>query len=146
MSNTASPAPAAAPTPPDAATAAPAAPPAAPAATPVTAPPRTVVFADQSKRLTTIDLAYPVNYDGKNLATIVIRRLTASEVASFVESLKSREDNASTAIIRFPMFYDIEGAPIADDVLDALDDDDALKLNEVASDFLPRRFAAARAE
>ena len=91
-------------------------------------------FAPGKPRSRTIDLEWPVEFEGTVYETITIRRLSAREVADFIESLR---DDPNKDEARWPM-YDVPGA-----VLDALDDDDSLTLNEVALAFLPRRFRAA---
>lgn len=93
-----------------------------------------IKHARAGERFRKINLEWPLEYDGKVFGDITLRRLTAAEVAAFVERL----DGAKK--FRFPMFFDEGGSPIPDEVLDALDDDDTLALDAACADFLPRRF------
>ncbi len=100
--------------------------------------PVVIAFADPSKRAKTVDLAFPVTVNGKTMDKIVIRRMTQAEIAAFIEQNAGKE-----GVTRFPLFYDADGNKIPDEVHSALDDDDALALEQAASDFLPRRFRPA---
>lgn len=88
------------------------------------------------KRVAVVTLDFPVAFAGREFHEIHIKRMTAAEVAAFVSSL----DTSPEARVRWPIFVDADGARIPTDVLDNLDDDDSLRLDEVARDFLPRRF------
>ncbi len=99
-------------------------------ATPAPAP----TFANAAGRIRAVPLDWPVDYDGRTYAEIHIKRLSAAEVAAFVDGLKDGEK------FRWPIFVDADGAAVPPAVLDHLDDDDSLRLDEVARDFLPRRF------
>ena len=78
------------------------------------APPR---FVSEQKRFRII----PLEYDGKVYDAITVRRMTAQEVADWQGS-----DERTLPMVE---------APLA--VIDALDADDALKVNEAINDFLP---------
>ena len=82
------------------------------------------------ERARTVDLEWPVEFDGVLYESVTIRRLTTKEVVDFLETMAGKGD------VRWPM-YDVPDA-----VLDALDDDDAFRLDEVVKGFLPRRFQA----
>lgn len=92
-------------------------------------------------RFKSVPLQWPIEYAGKTYTEVQIVRLTAKEVADWVEGIKGREKEE----VRIPIFRDADGLPIPDAVLDGLDDDDRLALDEAALDFLPRRFRAAPA-
>lgn len=100
------------------------------------APPIAPQFVDAAARRKTIDLDYPVAYEGRIYTCIHLQRLTAQEVADWVESIVGKEGGR----IRFPLFRDDAGAPIPDAVLDGLDADDRDVIDKATIDFLPRRF------
>jgi hypothetical protein len=77
-----------------------------------------------------VPLEWPVTVDGQVVDHVVIRRMTTKEVVDFVERLQQDGDNGP---VRFPM------VDLPDDVLDALDDDDAAAINEAVVSFLPLR-------
>jgi hypothetical protein len=103
------------------------------------APPAPPQFVDAAARRKTIDLDYPVAYEGRTYTRIHLRRMTAREVADWMESILGKED------ILFPLFRDDDGARIPDAVLDGLDADDRDAINAAAIDFLPRRFRGVTA-
>lgn len=82
------------------------------------------------ERARTIELEWPVEFEGVVYDTVTIRRLTTKEVVDFLATIDGQ------AQVRWPM-YDVPDA-----VLDALDDDDSFLLDEVVKGFLPRRFQA----
>lgn len=79
-------------------------------------------------RSRTIDLDYPVEFDGKTYERITVRRMTGIEVRDFIAAVSSVGERA-----RLPMF------DVPFEVIEALDDDDAAKLDEAVFDFLPNR-------
>lgn len=83
-------------------------------------------FVTTAGRSEAVPLDWPLVYDGRVWDTITVSRMTAGQIAAFLEKAETAK--------RFPMF----DAP--DAVLDALDADDADKVNEVVNRFLPRRF------
>jgi hypothetical protein len=98
------------------------------------AAPETPKFVGGASRFKSIPLAWPLVYGGVLYDHIILQRLTAKEVADWVEDIKEKDE------VRFPIYRDDAGTSIPDAVLDALDDDDRLALDEAAKDFLPRRF------
>lgn len=102
-----------------------------------------VVFRQEPARVKRIPLEWPVSFEGRDYDAISIRRMTVAEVASFVETIKTM---APDARFRFPMFIDETGAPIPNEVMDGLDDDDGRRVEEAAVDFLPQRFLVAPAQ
>ena len=98
------------------------------------APPKFVERIGGAKRSETVTLEWPVEYDGKVWTEIEVRRMTASHIRDFYESLGDEDSKPA----RFPMF----DAP--DVVMDALDVDDEMKVQEVAQRFLPRRVTGAK--
>lgn len=114
--------------------AAPAAPPAGP----------TVVFVGQDARSRPFPLAHPVSVDGRRLDVIALRRPSAAEVGRWFEEYFAAIERDPGALVYFPVFVDIDGAPLSAAVLDALDDDDREMLFEWVADFLPRRLLPFR--
>jgi hypothetical protein len=100
-------------------------------------------FLDTRPRFATVQLLWPIAYDGREYRAISIVRLTAAEVAKFQEDLEALLKNDANARLRFPLFRDEAGAAVPEAVLDALDDDDRFELDKAAFDFLPRRFRGA---
>ena len=92
----------------------------------------------EKKRIESYHLEYPFEFGGVEYRTIMIRRLTAGEVAAFMAKMRAEPD----ANHRFPMYF-VGEAPIPDAVWDALDDDDRFGVTEIGKDFLPARFRAA---
>lgn len=93
-------------------------------------------------RAKTINLEWPIAFDGKEYRKITLARLTAADVAKFQTELESLLASNPDASLRFPLFRDEAGELIPNEVLDALDDDDRYELDRAALDFLPRRFRA----
>ncbi|MCJ2080761.1 phage tail assembly protein [Methylobacterium sp. J-090] len=93
-------------------------------------------------RRTTITLDYPIEFEGTTYTEIGLRRLTAGEVAAFMDAAREMVEADANANPRAPIFVDTNGEPVPDGLFDALDDDDGFKLDEAAKDFLPRRFQA----
>jgi hypothetical protein len=91
-------------------------------------------------RAATIELDWPVEYEGRVYTTITVARLTAAEVARFQDQIVQLLESGAESKVRLPLFRDENGASIPDAVMDALDDDDRLALDEAATSFLPRRF------
>lgn len=96
-------------------------------------------------RAKTVDLQWPVEFDGREYKSITLVRMTAGEVAAFQEEIEKLLNSNPDARVRFPLFRDDRGETIPDDVMDALDDDDRFALEEAAADFLPRRFRVSPA-
>ena len=96
-------------------------------------PPRFVAAEGRSEA---VSLEWSVEYAGKIYSSVTVRRMTAGEVATFVEHVRSLPPTERYKA-RFPMF------DVPDAVLDMLDADDDERLGEVVGRFLPRRFRAA---
>ena len=101
-------------------------------------------FVGGKARRTSIALDFPVEFDGITYSEIGLRRLTAGEVSAFMDIARAIVKADPDANPRAPIFTTTDGAPIPDGLFDALDDDDALRLDEAAASFLPRRFQADR--
>jgi hypothetical protein len=97
-------------------------------------------FLSDRPRSKTIELSWPISFNGRNYQAITMIRLTAGDVARFQDELEALLRNNPDAALRFPIFRDETGAPVPAEVLDALDDDDSFELDRAAADFLPRRF------
>lgn len=106
----------------------------APAAAPE--PPR---FVGDRPRFKAIPLEWPIAYGGKEYSEIHLVRLTAKDVADYIDSFKDRDPNEAVVL---PIFRDADGADIPPAVLDALDEGDRFEIDQAAVDFLPRRFRA----
>jgi len=98
-------------------------------AVPPPAPPRFV----GDNRSEVVSLDFPLEYDGKVYSTVTVRRMTGEEIRQFLDDLLDNDGGR----VRFPMF----DAP--DAVMNALDPDDADKVDEVVERFLPRRLRPA---
>ena len=90
----------------------------------------------------TIRLEWPVEFRGKVYAEVNVARLTAADVSKFQAEIETLLKNDPDARVRFPLFRDEENNVIPDEVLDAMDSDDRDALDEVAVNFLPRRYRA----
>jgi|SRR5687768_2269947 len=111
----------------------------------VKAPPK-AVFDNEIQRHKTVDLQWPFTLDGKRFEQVVVKRMTQAEVAGFIEAVKIAREAGEKADISFPIFYDTEGFLLSDEIMNAMDSDDSDMLDEVAGDFLPRRFKRAKEE
>ena len=87
------------------------------------------------KRVETFDLAYPFELEGVEYRTVIIKRLTAAEVAAFMERMRAAPSDG----YRFPMYF-IGEEQISDAAWGTLDDDDVFALMEIGAGFLPARF------
>ncbi len=89
------------------------------------------------KRVESYPLASPFAIGDIEYRVIIVKRLTAGEVAAFISKLQGMSDDAPNP--RYPMFFngDVE---LSDEAWDAMDDDDRLALTEIMSGFLPARF------
>ena len=103
-------------------------------------------FIGGKSRQAIVTLDWPVEFAGTTYTAIGLRRMTAGEVAAFTERAREILKADPDANPRAPIFVGEDGASVPDGLFDALDDDDALRLDEAAADFLPRRFQAVRGE
>ena len=92
--------------------------------------PRATIVSDRS-RVQTIDLEWPVEFDGVTYNSVTVKRITGREVAAYVEAISKGGD------IKPPML------DCPQEVYDAMDADDFIKVDEVLRDFLPRTFRQA---
>lgn len=88
-------------------------------------------FAGDRVRSAIVPLEWPIEFDGRVIDKITVRRMTAKEVSDFVETTRA-EGKAE-----LPMF----DCPMA--VIDALDADDSDAVNRAVLDFLPRSLRTA---
>lgn len=93
---------------------------------------------DDPRRSREVLLEWSIEVDGRVIDRIVIRRMTTRDVAEFVDAVQSVGSNVK--LVRFPMFFDGSGNKLPSEAIDALDEDDAETVMEIASGFLPRRF------
>lgn len=96
-------------------------------------------------RTETVQLQWPVEFDGATYAAVTITRPTVGALSDFLERRRQQEiDGTAPRTFRWPV-YDVP-----DEVMDCLDPDDDDRVAEVAARFLPLRLRmaedAARAE
>lgn len=99
------------------------------------------IIADRPRHKT-VKLEWPVEYNGKVYSEVSVVRLTAGDVAKFQAELEDLLKSNPDARVRFPLFRDEENNVIPGEVMDAMDSDDRDILDEVAVNFLPRRYRA----
>jgi hypothetical protein len=95
-------------------------------------------FVGEGLRSEVVKLDWPLEFAGKVYDAITVRRPTAGEVRTFHEQAEAWK--SGDPIPRLPL-YDVPP-----EVIEALDDDDDLRLGEVVQRFLPQRFRAALAQ
>ncbi|GJE00022.1 phage tail assembly protein [Methylobacterium isbiliense] len=118
-----------------------AAPPVAPAAsapTPAPAPTVTARIVGGPPRSRVVLLTWPIEFEGRVISEVTVRRMSAAEVRAFVDAVTEGEANPP-----LPMFEDADGRPIPAAVLDAMDNDDFDALDRVSADFLPAALRGA---
>lgn len=83
-------------------------------------------------RFKEVSLDFPIKgNDDEEIAQVVVHRMTAGEVRDYISS---KGDPSMFTMIRTKT-----GRSLKPEELDLLDDDDALKVEEVVQDFLPLR-------
>jgi hypothetical protein len=92
------------------------------------AKPESPQFVGGRPRSREVLLDWPLQYAGKVDDRITVRRMTTAEVGEFVAAASAKDGRKA----RLPMF------DCSPEVLDALDPDDAERVNEAVRDFLPR--------
>jgi hypothetical protein len=85
-------------------------------------------FVGGKPRIRGVPWGWPLRYGDKIYDRITVRRMTTAEVGEFIAAA-SGKDMKNT---RLPMF------DCPPEIIDALDPDDAERINEVIRDFLPR--------
>ena len=83
-----------------------------------------------------VDLDWPFMLGDVRVDHVNIRHLTAGDVEDFLK----RADAEGAETMRFPVVVDDEGLVVANEIMKALHDDDALRIEKESLDFLPRRF------
>jgi hypothetical protein len=86
-------------------------------------------------RSKTVQLEWPIEFDGKIWSEITLRRVTGREVEQFITDLAGLEEGGRKPVI-----------PVIDcpvEVYEALDDDDVYMLERETLPFLPRRLTEA---
>lgn len=81
----------------------------------------------------TLQLTYPVEFDGRVYAEVNFHRMTGIEVRDFAMAISEGNPPKPPCI------------DIPQEVYDALDDDDLFEVDKVVMDFLPRRLRTASA-
>jgi hypothetical protein len=87
------------------------------------------------ERSTTVELDCPVEFDGKVWERIEVHRVTGREVEAYIQKITMLSETDAR-----PPFPVID---CPNEVYEALDDDDRLRLEEAALPFLPRRLTQA---
>jgi hypothetical protein len=100
-------------------------------------PPPPPVFVGGKPRSAEFPLEFPVEFQGRVYATVVMRRPTAAETGAFFDAI------AEGGFKGFPIFFTPEGEPIPFTVIENLDPDDEDRIMERLMDFLPRRWLGA---
>lgn len=100
-------------------------------------------FVGNRARSRTIPLEWPLLWQGQLFEAVVVTRPTTGQVSEYFDRLMAQTE--ASAALRFPVFYDVSGAPVPDMVMDALDPDDSDRLMEALSDFLPGRLRRLQA-
>jgi hypothetical protein len=90
------------------------------------------VHVRQADRFRVVPLDWPIEFGGVTYDKITVNRMTTAQVAAFVAATENGSSDDGYAAL--PMF----DAPRV--VIDALDADDAERVNETVLDFLPRRY------
>lgn len=88
-------------------------------------------FKSEVGRTKTVALEWPLVVDGVEVTHVTLRRLTGGEVAAFMKAVQEQDKDSPN-----PMWPNVD---VSQEVYDAFDDDDRLKVDEAAMDFLPRR-------
>jgi hypothetical protein len=89
-------------------------------------------FVGGAPRARHVSLAYPLEYGGRVLAEVQIRRMTVADLMAYQALIKAEPD----ANHRVPIFADADGALLPEVVIRALDADDWNRMNEEADRFL----------
>jgi hypothetical protein len=96
--------------------------------------PKVARIVSKTPREKTVNLSWPVEFDGKLYESVTIKRISGKEVRDYFELLAD-EDNEGDVIPPF-----LENIP--QEVWDCLDDDDRFLIEEQSEDFMPRRLKA----
>lgn len=107
-------------------------------AEPKKAPPASVVleFIGEKKPFVEVPLTYPFRWDGRDVTTIVVRRLTVQQIGEFWDALP--EDGSFDRSDAYGLMCGLPGA-----VIRSLPDPDGQRVTGVAFDFLPRELGGA---
>jgi len=97
-------------------------------------------FVDAGKRMGMVPLEHPIEFGGKVYDKIALRRMTAQDVADYIERVSVEAKETPDKFIRFPIYFHTDGAAVPSEVFTALDADDSEKVQEAALNFLPRSF------
>ena len=99
------------------------------------APPRRKATFAGSSWFKDVALQFPLEFDGKIYDSIRVTALTVAEYQTFADS----------GATRMPMFKDVAGIAIPEEVLDGLALVDSGRVNEAATGFLPSASTAEAA-
>lgn len=86
-------------------------------------------------RLKTVQLEWPLEYEGQSIEQVTLRRLTGGEVAGLQDAMMAEGATDAGMIAAF--------ADQPEAVIAALDADDFYALKDAVVDFLPRRIRQA---
>ena len=101
------------------------------------AAPEKAQIVSPKERTAVVPLDWPVEFGGQVYETITIRRVSAREVEEFIEAISTHKDGEPN--VKAPMI------DCPQEVYEAMDDDDRLRLEEALVPFLPRRLQQAAA-
>lgn len=87
------------------------------------------------QRLKTVQLEWPLEYEGQSIEQVTLRRLTGGEVAGLQDAMMAEGATDAGMIAAF--------ADQPEAVIAALDADDFYTLKDAVVDFLPRRIRQA---
>ncbi len=90
-------------------------------------------FIGEKKPFVEIPLTYPFRWDGRDITTIVVRRLTVQQIGDYVDDLGDAAD-----LDRMAIYGLMTGLPAA--VLRSLPDPDGTEVTNCCFNFLPRMF------
>lgn len=91
-------------------------------------------FADASGRTKTVTLEWPLEVDGKTIASVELRRLVGRDFQQLTKLPAGTDENSA-------LLHLMTGLP--SEVIGQLDADDFVSLSEAARAFLPRRLIEA---
>lgn len=96
------------------------------------APVKEARIVSPKERTATVELDWPIEFDGKTWNEVTIGRVTGKEVDEYLTAVLGGDTRTMLPVVKCPV-----------EVYDALDDDDRFRVEEAALPFLPRRLREA---
>jgi hypothetical protein len=93
-------------------------------------------FVGNRPRSERVELLDHVEFRGKVYTALIVRRLSTSQVAKWLEDVEAQVPDANLGNV-----VDDDGEVVPQQVLDAIDDDDDFRVSEVLNRFLPERLS-----